>query len=55
MKNDTQKPSFSALLVLIAFGASFFLIGCETTAGAGRDIEAAGDAIEDAAESNQGY
>ncbi|MCC5805995.1 MAG: entericidin A/B family lipoprotein [Opitutales bacterium] len=33
--------------------ASLFLAGCETTAGAGRDLEAAGDAIEDAAEDAQ--
>ena len=30
--------------------ASFALAACNTTAGAGRDIEATGDAIEDAAE-----
>jgi predicted small secreted protein len=30
--------------------ASLALAGCNTTAGAGRDIEATGDAIEDAAE-----
>jgi predicted small secreted protein len=30
--------------------ASLALVGCNTTAGAGWDIEATGDAIEDAAE-----
>ena len=36
-------------------GAFFFLTGCETTAGVGRDVEAAGDAIEGSAEGHQGY
>jgi len=44
---------FGALLALgsVAFGLS----GCNTTAGMGEDIEAAGDAIEGEAEEHKGY
>ena len=43
---------FASLLML---GGSTFIVGCETTAGAGRDLEAAGEAIENTAEEAQGY
>lgn len=36
-------------LILIALGA-FTAAGCNTTEGFGQDVEATGDAIEDAAE-----
>lgn len=34
---------------------SLLLVGCETTAGVGRDTAAAGEAIEDTAQQNQPY
>ena len=37
------------------FVALLFLAGCETTAGVGRDIEAAGEGIEESAERHQPY
>jgi entericidin A len=40
----------SNLVALFLVVTSLALAGCNTTAGAGRDIEATGDAIEDAAE-----
>jgi predicted small secreted protein len=40
----------SNLVALLLVVACLALAGCNTTAGAGRDIEATGDAIEDAAE-----
>lgn len=38
------------LMVLACLGGSLWLTGCETMEGAGRDVENAGDAIEDAAD-----
>lgn len=35
--------------------AALLLAGCETTAGLGRDVEAAGEGIEDTAERHQPY
>ncbi|MCB1787946.1 MAG: entericidin A/B family lipoprotein [Chromatiaceae bacterium] len=43
-----------ALLVLVSVG-SIGLGGCNTVAGIGEDVEAAGDAIEDKAEKEKGY
>lgn len=40
----------TAGVLLGAFIAAAFLAACNTTAGVGRDMEAAGDALEDAAE-----
>ena len=37
-------------LAAAALLALFFLTACNTIAGVGRDVEAAGDAIEDAAD-----
>lgn len=37
------------------FVALLLLAGCETTAGMGRDIEAAGEGIEEQAERHQPY
>lgn len=37
------------------FVALLFLAGCETTAGVGRDLEAAGEGIEETAEEHQPY
>lgn len=39
------------ILALFCALFAFGLTACNTTAGVGRDIEATGDAIEDAAES----
>ena len=38
------------LLLLLVAALTLGLAGCNTIAGAGQDIESAGDAIEDAAE-----
>ena len=49
MKNLTRKGGVYTLLI----GAALVLAGltgCETTEGVGRDIQNAGEAIEDAAE-----
>jgi predicted small secreted protein len=32
-----------------------FLVGCNTMEGVGKDMEAAGDAIEDSAKDNKNY
>jgi predicted small secreted protein len=45
---------FMKYVILCAFAvATILLTGCNTIAGAGRDIEEAGDAIEDTAEENR--
>lgn len=41
---------FKSLLLLCILSSTFGLSGCNTMSGAGQDIEAAGEAIEDAAE-----
>jgi predicted small secreted protein len=43
-----------ATLAVLA-GTVPLLTACNTTAGAGKDIEAAGDAIQDTAEDNKSY
>lgn len=44
------------LLALVALGVTTVtLSGCNTTAGIGQDVQAAGDAIEDKAEENKKY
>jgi predicted small secreted protein len=49
----------SIRLLLLALAASAFstlgLSGCNTTAGMGENVEAAGDAIEDKAEETKPY
>jgi predicted small secreted protein len=51
MKIRPARSLVAFLFALPLFGAAMFLTqGCNTTEGAGRDIEAAGDAIEDAAD-----
>lgn len=49
-----KKLTMIALLLLISVSA-FSLSACNTIRGAGEDIEAAGDAIEDEAEENKTY
>lgn len=43
------------LVLIISSLMTVFLSGCNTTAGIGKDIEAAGDAIEDKAEEEKKY
>jgi len=43
------------LTLLILTGAASVLSACNTTAGAGKDVEAAGKAINNSAEENKGY
>lgn len=38
------------LLVLLCLGGSALMSGCETVEGVGRDVENAGDSIENAAD-----
>ena len=51
MKTRSFKDLSIMLLALAAIG----LTGCNTMAGAGRDVEAAGEAIEEEAEEHRGY
>jgi predicted small secreted protein len=53
MKNRNLKKSIRNLFAALFLAASLTFIGCETTEGAGRDIQAAGEAIEDAADDAQ--
>ena len=56
MSSTSSKNLRVMLLSLIAVGfASISLTGCNTTAGIGKDIEAAGDAIEGKAEEEKKY
>ncbi len=43
------------LTLLILTGAASMLSACNTTAGAGKDISAAGKAIDHSAEENKNY
>lgn len=55
-KSIDKKPLTRHLpfLALLLTGA-FFISGCNTVAGVGEDVEAAGDAIEDKAEEKKNY
>ncbi|WP_297809399.1 entericidin A/B family lipoprotein [uncultured Methylophaga sp.] len=44
---------FLTLLLTLAFSLS--LTACNTVEGVGKDVEAAGDAIEDSADENKNY
>lgn len=47
---------FTVLLtLLVVAGTGSLVAACNTTAGAGKDISAAGRAIEDSADKNKGY
>ncbi len=53
MKQHKEKIMFNKikiLTILTLLSASFALTACETLDGAGRDIEKAGEAVQDAAE-----
>jgi len=58
-ETNTMKKKNQSLRILFTLagivGALSFFPGCETTAGVGRDMEAAGDAVEDSAQDTQGY
>jgi predicted small secreted protein len=43
------------MALLIVAGTASVLTACKTTTGAGNDISAAGTAIENSADKNQGY
>ncbi len=43
----------TALLIPLTF--TFFLSACNTMEGVGKDVESAGDAIEDSASENKNY
>lgn len=45
-----RRTRLAALLPLFSLCALLLVAGCNTIAGAGKDIEATGDAIEDTAE-----
>jgi predicted small secreted protein len=49
-RQDRSMKMMHAMLAAMFVGAIVGLAGCNTTEGVGRDIEAAGDAIEDAAD-----
>lgn len=44
------KGVYSAVIAAILLSGSAAMMGCETTKGAGKDLEKAGDKIQDAAD-----
>lgn len=44
-----------AILLVLSFCMTLFLAGCNTMEGIGKDMEAAGDAIEGSAQENKNY
>ncbi len=48
-----KKSAACGLSMLILIGAASLLAGCNTTAGAGKDISNTGKAIHDSAEKNK--
>lgn len=51
---DHKKLTARLMALLLLTGAAGAFFGCETTEGAGRDIENLGDEIEEEAEDNDG-
>lgn len=47
---DRFGQSLTLLAALLLSGSALILTACNTTEGAGKDIEATGDAIQDAAD-----
>lgn len=43
------------LSMMLAFGLATVIAGCNTMEGVGKDMEAAGEAIEDSAEDGKNY
>jgi len=41
--------------LILAFGLAVVITGCNTMEGVGKDMEAAGDAIEDSAQDSKNY
>jgi len=52
--STSHTKRYPALLVFLLASVGF-LAGCNTVAGVGEDVEAAGDAIEDKAEEKKNY
>jgi predicted small secreted protein len=53
---NAMRNRLTMLLTLLAVaGTASLVTACNTTAGAGKDISAAGTAIENSAEKNKGY
>lgn len=50
MSEILKKLSASALMLVMLISGASLMAGCETTQGAGRDVEKLGDKIEDAAD-----
>jgi predicted small secreted protein len=50
-----NRLAITALTLLVLVGSAGLLGACNTTAGAGKDMSAAGEAIEKSAEENKGY
>lgn len=51
-----MRNRFTVLLtLLLVAGSASVVTACNATAGAGKDISAAGTAIEDSANENKGY
>ena len=50
-----KRLAITSLTLLVLVGSGALLGACNTTAGAGKDVSAAGEAIEKSAEENKGY
>jgi len=50
-----KRLTITSLTLLVLVGSAALLGACNTTAGVGADMAAAGKAIEDSAEDNKGY
>lgn len=51
----SKRLVITSLTLLVLVGSVGLLGACNTTAGAGKDMSAAGTAIENSAEKNKGY
>jgi predicted small secreted protein len=50
-----KRMTITALALLVLAGSAALLAACNTTAGVGEDMAAAGKAIEKSADENKGY
>jgi predicted small secreted protein len=50
-----NRLAITALSLLLLVGSAALLGACNTTAGAGEDMQAAGNAVENSAEKHKGY
>lgn len=50
MKTEITRKFFSALCLALLFGSLGSLTACNTVEGAGKDVQKAGEEIEDAAQ-----